>query len=275
LFNNGTSLNVDVYVGLLYALTDRWVFSAALPYVFGRYTDPAPPPPFIPFLPVDACRCWHSGVQDYDFTARFNVVNGPFALTPSISVGVPSHDYPYGGESVVGRSLRELRIAVDAGHRLDAISPRLSVDGRYAYAFVEQVLDIPNNRSNASVTGSYLVRPRLSVRGEVLWQRTHGGLRVGSPPPSDFLWQRTHGGLRTGSPPPSDFPPPGEVNTPERLTQHDRLLRDNSMHLTGGVSYQLSRFDVFASYRAFISGTDTHAGRAVTTGVSWPFEFSR
>jgi hypothetical protein len=30
--------------------------------------------------------------------------------------------------------------------------------------------------------------------------------------------------------------------------------------------------DVFASYIAYVSGTDSHAGRALTLGVSWPFE---
>ena len=31
--------------------------------------------------------------------------------------------------------------------------------------------------------------------------------------------------------------------------------------------------DVFVSYIAYVSGTDTHAGRVVTAGVSWPFEW--
>jgi len=66
---------------------------------------------------------------------------------------------------------------------------------------------------------------------------------------------------------------PGEVNTPERLLQHDRLLRDNYFHAGGGLSYSFPRMDVFLSYIAFVSGTDTHAGRAFTLGVSWPFEF--
>jgi hypothetical protein len=35
------------------------------------------------------------------------------------------------------------------------------------------------------------------------------------------------------------------------------------------------RVDVFASYLAFVGGTDTHAGRAVTTGISWPLDFRR
>jgi hypothetical protein len=29
---------------------------------------------------------------------------------------------------------------------------------------------------------------------------------------------------------------------------------------------------VFASYIAFVGGTDTHAGGALTAGISWPFE---
>jgi hypothetical protein len=40
------------------------------------------------------------------------------------------------GEAVLGLNLNELRIAVDAGHRFAAM-PRLSVSGRYSYAFTE------------------------------------------------------------------------------------------------------------------------------------------
>lgn len=256
LFDVGTSLNVSLFVGVEYALTDRWSVSAALPYVFGKYTDAAPPPPFIPFLSIDQCRCWNSGAQDVDVTARYNIVNRAFALTSSVSAGLPTNGYPYQGEAVIGRNLRELRLTIDAGQRLDTITPRLAVTGQYAYAIVERVLDIPNNRSNATVGLSFRVGPKLSTRGLLSWQRTHGGLRFGSPPPSELT-------------------PPGEVNTQERLDQHDRLLRDNSMHLGASASYQLPRFDVFGSYVAFVDGTDTHAGRAVTVGISWPFELRR
>jgi hypothetical protein len=256
LIKNGKSLDVSVYVEAEYAVTDRLVVSGGLPFVFGKYTDSEPPPPFLPFLPVDQCRCWHSGPQDFDATARYNLFSGAFALTPSVSVALPSHDYNYQGEAVLGRDLKELRVGVDAGQRLDRISPRLSVQARYAYSFVERVLDLPNNRSNATIGMSYRLRRALSARGLLSWQRTHGGLRIGSPPSSDLL-------------------PPGEVNTPERLAQHDRLLRDNSLHAGAAVSYEFSRMDLFASYIAFVNGTDTHAGRALTIGVSWPFELSR
>ena len=185
----GRSVNTRIDIEADYAFTDRLSLSAGLPFVFAKYVDPLPygppgsavsdvPAGMIPFPPRDECRCWQSGWQDFGFTARYNLINGAFALTPSVSVGVPSHDYAFRGEAVVGQRLKEMRISVDAGQRLDAISPRLYVQGRYSYAFVERVLDdVPNNRSNATVEGGFLITRRLAVRGLLLWQRVHGGLR--------------------------------------------------------------------------------------------------
>jgi hypothetical protein len=224
-------------------LTDRFSISAGLPYAFAKYTAAVPPAPPIPCPPVDQCHCWNSGWQDFGLTTRYNVVGGAFALTPSLSVGVPSRAYDYAGEAVVGRGLREVRIAVDAGQRLDAISPKLSVHARYSYALVERVIDIPNDRSNAGLEAAFLLTRRLGARGWMSWQHTHGGLRFGSPPPATLVL-------------------PGDVNTPERLAQHDRLMRDNYWHVGGGISYSFEGTDVFASYVAFVGGTDTHADLA-------------
>ena len=124
----------------------------------------------------------------------------------------------------MGQRLKELRISVDAGQRLDAISPRLSVQGRYSYAFVERVLDdVPNNRSNATVEGGFLITRRLAARGLFLWQRVHGGLRFGG---SDS----------------SALPFSGDVHTPERMFEHDRLLRDNNWRLGAGITYSMGRW---------------------------------
>jgi hypothetical protein len=222
-----------------YALTDRFSISAGLPYIGAKYLGPAPS---FSALPVDECRCWNNGWQDFFFTARYNVVSGQFALTPSVSFGVPSHDYGFFGEAVLGRNLKEVRLALDAGRRLDRISPRLSVQGRYSYAFVEQVLDLPNNRSNAAVESAFLLTRRLSARGVLSWQRSHGGLEA------------------------------DEFDTPERFEQYDRLVKDNYVHVGGGVSYSFPRVDLFVAYVQYVGGTDTHTGRAITTGFSLPFE---
>ncbi len=105
----GQSTNMAVYVEGEYAFTDRLSVSAGLPYVFAKYTARNLPPPPIPVLSWDACHCWQSGFQDFAFSARYNVFNGGFALTPSVSFGTPSHNYEFRGEAVVGRNLKELR----------------------------------------------------------------------------------------------------------------------------------------------------------------------
>jgi hypothetical protein len=222
-----------------YAVNDRFSFAVEVPYLGTKYTGPNPS---ISGLPLDDCFCWNHGWQDLGATARYNLANGAFALTPSVSLGVPTHDYVYFGEAVLGRNLKEMRIAVDAGQRLDAISPRLSVWGRYSYAIVEKAADVSNNRSNMGIETGFQMTRRF-------------GASVG------FRWQRTHGGLRST-----------EFVSDELFEQYDRLIKDNNFHISGGVSYSFPRFDVFASYLHYVSGTDTHVGRAITTGVSLPFE---
>jgi hypothetical protein len=249
----GTSVHNFIDISFDYAITDRWSITAAIPLVFAKYTDDDPLPDFVPFLPVDECRCWQSGWTDFGFTARYNLVNGAFGLTPSISVGVPSHQYNFQGEAALGERLKEVRLAVDAGRRLDVISPRLSIEGRYSYAFVEEVIDVPVDRSNAALESGFLVTRQLAARVLLAWQRVHGGLRIGSP---------------SGDP----FVPPGEVDTPERLYEHDRLLRDNNFRLGAAVVYSMEKMDVFASYIELLRGNDSHGGRSITIGVSWPFE---
>src|SRR5512140_1833668 len=70
----GRSLDMSLYFEAEYAFTDRLSLTAGLPYVFAKYTDPNPPPPPIPFLPEDGCRCWQTGWQDFGITGRYNLV---------------------------------------------------------------------------------------------------------------------------------------------------------------------------------------------------------
>jgi hypothetical protein len=245
LTQGGFSVNMSLFVEADYSLTDRLSFTAGLPYVFSKYTDSRPPPPPVPYLPIDQCHCWQSAWQDFGFTARYNLLSGSFALTPSISVGTPSNNYNYVGEAVVGRNLQELRVGIDVGKRLDAISRKLSVQGRYSYAFVERILDIPNNRSNAAAELAYLLKRHLAIQGFAGWQRTHGGLH------NKYILSG--------------------AASPDELMQFHRLLRENSVRMGGGLSYSFRKVDLFASYTAFLQGTDTHSLRTFTVGFSVPF----
>ena len=104
----GTSVHNRVDIDADFAITDRLSIAVGIPFVFTRYTSPDPLPDFVPFLPVDDCRCWHGGWQDFGFTARYNLVNGAFGLTPSVSVGVPSHGYDFQGEAVPSDLARDV-----------------------------------------------------------------------------------------------------------------------------------------------------------------------
>lgn len=251
----GQSRNAAVYLEVGYALTDRWSVAAGLPYVFARYTAAPGDTGVGPPQPVDICRCWQHAWQDLGITTRFNLLRGQSALTPFVAIGVPSHGYVYRGEAVAGRDLAEARLGVAAGRRLDALTPRLSIEGTYSYAIVQRVMNIHNNRSNATIEAAFLAGRKLSLRGFVAWQHTHGGLRggVGPPPPAGYPW--------------------GDILTEDLLTQHDRLLRDNNVHAGTGVAFPLSRADIFASYTHYISGVNTHAGHVLSGGVTWPFEW--
>jgi hypothetical protein len=251
----GKSTTAAIYVEGEYAFTDRLTISVGLPFVFAKYIGPDSPPG--PDRPVDICRCWNGAFQDVSVTARFNLSNGTLGITPFASFGVPSHDYDFRGEAVVGRGLRELRLGVAAGRRLDPFSRRLSVAGSYSYAIVQKVVDVPNNRSNTDVGLAYAATDSLSLKGSLAWQRTHGGLRTIGPPPEP------------------DGYPWGEITNAELFSQHDRLLRDNSLHAAISASYSLRDIDLFGSYVVYAGGSNTHDGRAFTAGVSWPFAWSR
>lgn len=232
------SYSQSVLINVDYAVTDRFSFELGIPYVAAKYTGPEPS---LYLLPLDECHCWNHGWQDIAGTARYTIVNGLVAVTPSVSIGTPTNNYEYQGEAALGLNLNELRLAVDAGYRLAAM-PRLSVSGRYSYAFVENLADGSIDRSNFAIEPSYLVSRKLIVSGVFAWQRTHGGLRS------------------------------NEFVTEEQFLEFDRLIRDNNFHMGATVARTFRHFDVFGSYLHYVSGTDTHAGYAITTGVSWPFE---
>ena len=249
LYSDGTyadesrSLSGAAYLDIEYGITRRLAAAVAIPEVWARYTDDEDPP--FPIAEIDRCRCWHAALQDFGFTARYNLVDTfdhVFVVTPVVSFGTPSHKYGYDGESAPGRRMSEARIGADATYRLDAISRNLSLNAHYTYAFVERVIDVGTNRSNLGVAGTYRFARNWSVSGFFSWQRTHGGLRA-----------------------------PSEITSQERFDNHDRLLRENWTHVGAEASYRLGMTRLFGSYTYVLLGTDAHPGYALLGGVAIPF----
>ena len=245
----GQSVTTSADFELDYGVTDRLDVTFGIPLVFAKYTGSLPPPSG---LAVDACQCWHSTFQDFAVAARYRIGNDPWAVTPFVRYVRPSHGYRYQGEAVVGRDLWETQVGLFAGFRLAPFLPRATVQAAYTYAFVEKVLDISLDRSSGFLDFGYAVSRRLYLHATGIWQETHGGLRFGSP---------------TGNP----FFPPGELNTPERFSQRDRILKVRYRHVAGGLSYSVGPVDLFAAFTKYVWGRDTHNGQAYTVGASWYF----
>ncbi len=254
LLERGQSVTQSVLFEVDYGITDRLSVTAGVPYVFAKYTGALPPPSQ---LPVDACACWHSTFQDLSLATRYRFGDDTWAVTPALKVVQPTHRYRFEGEAVAGRRLQELQVGVNTGAKLGGVLRKASIQAGYVYSFVEKPLpDVSINRSNATFDLGYALTSRFFVHGIAAWNHTHGGLRIGSP---------------TGNP----FFPPGELNTPERFAQRDRLLSTQYWQTGAGVAYSFPSFDVFASFTKYVWGRNAHNGQAYTGGVTWYFDRSK
>jgi hypothetical protein len=200
--------------------------------------------------PVDACRCRHSSFQDVSFGAHYNLVRvrRSFSLMTSVTTGVPSNAYQYVGEAVVGFDLKELSLSADAGQRLDFLLPGLSIDGRYAYTFVERVLGISHDRSNIALDTGYAFSNWLAGHMILAWQRTYDGVSI---------------------------LPDEIVGHPELYPEFHRLLRDDYFHAGAGVSYTLRNWDLSFSFLKTVSGDNTHNVHVYTVTAGRSFRLRR
>jgi hypothetical protein len=254
LVRRGQSVTQSAVFEAEYGITDRFSASFGVPYVWAKYTGALPPPSG---LPVDACKCWHSGWQDFAVTARYRFGTETLALTPHVRYVFPSHDYRYQGEAVVGRDLDELQVGASAGARLPGFLSSASFQASYTYAFVEKPVDVDINRSNLFVDLGYAVTRKLYARVGANWQNTPNGLRIGSP---------------TGRP----FFMPGDYRgRPDLFAQRDRVGRVKYWQVGGGLSYDVGPADVFASVSSYVWGRDAHDGEVYTVGATWYFDFGK
>jgi hypothetical protein len=245
LFPRGQSVTTSLLAEVDYGVTERFAATAAVPFIFARYTGDLPP---FSGLERDACRCWNSAFQDLSLAARYRFGDEFWALTPNVRLIMPTHSYAYQGEAVVGPNLRQLLLGVNAAWRLAPALPQASIQAGYTYAVVQKpVQDTSANRSNVFASFGYALTRSLFVHGGGLFQRTHGGLTA------------------------------FDVATapPEQRAQADRLLSMRFWHMTGGVSYSAGFADLFFSVEPYVWGRDTHDGIAYTVGSTWYFDLSR
>ena len=244
-FPRGQSVTTSVLAEVDYGLTERFAATAAVPFVFAKYTGALPP---FSGLPHDFCQCWNSAFQDFSLGGRYRFGDDFWAVTPHVRFIIPTHNYTYQGEAVVGPNLLQSHFGVSGAWRLAPWLPKASVSAGYNFALVEKATeDLRSNRSNVTASFGYAITRSIYVHGGALYTKTHGGLTAFEVP----------------------------VAPPEERAQADRLLKMRYWHLTGGVSYSTSFADLFFSIEPYVWGRDTHDGIAYTLGTTWYFDFSR
>lgn len=241
---SGQSATTSILAEVDYGVTERFAATVAVPFIFARWKGE---PPAISGLEIDNCRCWHQSFQDFSFAGRYRLGDEFWALTPGVRVIIPSHDYQWQGEAVVGPNLNQVQLGITGAWRLVAL-PKASIQAGYTYGIVEEAFDgLRPNKSNLLMSFGYALTRSLYVHGGALYQKTHTGLTAGEV----------------------------FVAPPDLKAQGDRLLKMRYWHLTGGVSYSTRFADLFVSIEPYVWGRDTHDGIAYNVGATWYFDFSR
>jgi len=238
-FDAGPIRTNTVITTFEYGLTDRLTLDADLIHVTSKYEGFVGP---VPHGPPDT-GFYHPTFQDTHIGIRYGAYSKRLFVTPFISVGIPTHHYETRGHTAVGRDLRELQFGVNVGRDLEDILPRTYVQGRYSYAIAQHVEELNLNRSNADWEFGYYVSSRFSLRFTGAWQHSYGGIRI----PLDS-WM------------------------PEYHELHDRAAKSNFVRFGGGLTISLNKFvDLHADFGNTARGTNTHAARGLSLGISWRF----
>ena len=225
----------SIALSLSYALSDRLLLTAGIPYVRGKYEGPRPHP-----TEADDTR-YHATFTDARLELHWQATTVPFAFAPYAAFVYPTHDYETLGHAAPGRGLREYWAGFYAGKSLDRWLPRTYLQAHYNYAFVEQVVGIAHDRSNIDLEIGYFFNSRWSARVLGAWQHTHGGIDVPVPPSHPL------------------FP------------YHDQLAAESYLHVGAGVAWAASeRTSVYLLDMTSLQGRNGHKlNQGATLGFSY------
>jgi hypothetical protein len=185
---------------------------------------------------------YHSTLQDFRITVRYNLRREPLVVTPFVGAMVPSHHYETRAEAAPGRDLLQGIVGVDLGRLLTPFAPDLYVHAEAYYAFVERSVGISTNRTEGSVAVGWFATPALVVSALGGFRETHGGITI-----TELL--------------------DGELSD-EQFLGHDRLLDEDQRRVGLSVGYQIApTWSVDGTWLTVVSGSDTHYGDTFILGV--------
>ena len=246
----GTTRSQVLFLRLDYGLTDKLAVSLGLPYIKSKYTGDSPHVhgkfPGHEAEPVIDDGHYNGGWQDYGLGLRYQLWTEPWLVTPFVSSGYPSRDYPFRGHSAIGVRLWRVEFGVNVARQFEPPLDDFYVQSRYGYSIAEKTVGIGIRASILDLELGYFLTPRLSARLFAVWLKTHNGLNL-----------------------PVDLPPPPDP----RAFEHDRLLKTESVNLGGGLSFRLNDdYTLFGIWLTTVESKNAHAiHNAFTVGVNRGF----
>lgn len=221
----------------VWSINERWKIWGSLPYVQKRQETNTfgvhnPNVDFVDFMPPDLRVVddgeYHGGFQDFTAGVRYLALDGPFSISPFVSYGVPTANYPIYGAAIRGRGVRELHL----GASMEFI-PYFSdwiFRADIAYSVSEKVQGVDLNYWWAHLSAGYFVTPRFVPWVFVKTRYAPNALS------SDFV---------------------SENYDSEVGWHHDQTLKHNFVDAGIGVDYLISnRWDIAAKYYTTIDAED-------------------
>lgn len=248
----GTVESQVLFMNAEIGVTDRLALEGGVAFIGARYLGSNPHgPPGAP-LKIDNGQ-WYNSFQDGRIGVRFMALKSPaWVLTPSVSYGFPTTDYPVLGHASLGRHLKELRMGVDVGRVLSlGDEPNAYFQGSYSYAVMEDTEHVSLDRSDLFFEFGYFLPKSVTVQGFADYQNVHGGVD----------WA-------------ADLPISVEHEHDLHLIlNHDVTAATHFWRIGGGASVPLAEsVELYGSVAKTVWGINTHDAIVVTVGVSWSFQ---
>lgn len=226
-FDLGETDSHVLLISGVYSLNERWSIFASIPYVKKRHKGAAAHDPSVDFfnytppdLRVVDDGQYHGGFQDLYVGAQYLAIDGPLSVSPYISFGGPTSDYPIYGNAIIGKHLWEMPIGVNM-----QFTPHFSdwsFEADISYVLSEDVLNVNLDYWLLHASARYYLTPRFA--------------------PQIFLVQRIAPNALDLADIPGDW-------DHEAGFHHDRTLKH--AYLNGGIGFDFilnDRFSIAATY---------------------------
>ena len=228
-----TQAHVFMFSGT-YQVSDRWTLSASLPWIKKRHQGALPHNPTLEltnFPQADQSLIddgnFHSDWEDLYVSANFDAYEGDrWSVSPFLSIGVPTNDYPFYAHAAVGRNI--WHVPVGAAFSFKPYFSDFSFNGDIAYVFTEKSLGVNINHWLVNLDLAYYVTPGFAPKVFVSIKYAPTGLSF----PDDFDVTALND---------------------EAWYYHDRTIKHNFVNAGVG-------FDWILNDKYMLSGQRTHNG---------------